>query len=247
MPLKRIDPTKAQTFQAPRPKERPKAATKTKLPDFRESEYCSAVYPYVPRTLEAQCIPISEIKPDPKNPRINDKTSRELAKLIRQHGFRKAVVIDQNHVLKAGHTALKAAQILGMTHMPVSLSEFDEEQSVGYMVSDNRVGEDSEWDMNMLIQLQQAGAITSKEQIGFTDKEWKGLQLSDELPPELQSVEIKGETAETGDFLIIRFPDSGTLANFKEAFNMSKFERALDITTIARQRSLLQPFDTEAF
>lgn len=239
MPLKRRttqDPTEAATYRTP--------VKKPKLPDFAESVNCSG-YPYIPKgDLEKLAVPIEEIRPDPKNPRKNDKAARELSGLIRQYGFRKAVVIDQSGMLKAGHTAWKAAQILKMTHMPATRSDFDERESVGYLVSDNAI--DGDWDNEMLVELMQAGKLESREMTGFDEKKWKSLDLSDELPPELVPVTLEGDSAETGDFLILRFPHTKMISRFKEVFGMGKLERAIDINELATACGKLKDFEYDS-
>jgi hypothetical protein len=215
--------------------------------DFKSSQFCSVQFPYVPRTLENVCVPLMQVKPDPKNPRRNDKAAKQLAKLIKQYGFRKPIVLDQDNMIRAGHTAYKAAMILNMTHIPAVVSEFDSRQSVGYLVSDNASGEYSDWDTDLLVELMKSGELDSREMSGFSERKWKGLQLSDDLPAPLMEVDIKGDSAETGDFLIIRFPHSQALSRFKAAFGMGKTERALDIKRLSEGHTQLKDFDYDSF
>jgi site-specific DNA-methyltransferase (adenine-specific) len=56
---------------------------------------------------------LSEIRPYPGNPRINDQAVAAVAASIRAFGFRQPLVIDEEGVIIVGHTRYKAA-ICGM-------------------------------------------------------------------------------------------------------------------------------------
>ena len=62
---------------------------------------------------------IDELKPYEGNPRVNDPAVEPVARSIRKFGWRVPLVIDENNVVIAGHTRLKAARSLGMTQVPV--------------------------------------------------------------------------------------------------------------------------------
>ena len=64
-------------------------------------------------------VPVSALKPNPKNPRKhNNRQIRLLAKSIRAVGFNVPILVDQeNHVI-AGHGRLLAARLLGMQEVP---------------------------------------------------------------------------------------------------------------------------------
>ena len=53
---------------------------------------------------------ISEIKPYGNNPRKNDAAVDKVANSISEFGFKQPIVVDQNHVIIAGHTRYKAAE-----------------------------------------------------------------------------------------------------------------------------------------
>ena len=94
---------------------------------------------------------IKELIPYEKNPRKNDKSVDKVAQSIDQFGFRVPVVIDKDNVIVCGHTRYKAAQKLHLTSIPcVVADDLTEEQIKAYRLADNKVGEDSEWDMDLL-------------------------------------------------------------------------------------------------
>ena len=94
---------------------------------------------------------ISEIKPYEKNPRKNDKSVDKVANSIKEFGFKVPIVIDKNNIIVCGHTRYKAAKKLGLDVVPcVVADDLTDEQIKAYRLADNKVGEDSEWDIDLL-------------------------------------------------------------------------------------------------
>lgn len=94
---------------------------------------------------------IKELIPYDKNPRKNDKSVDKVAESIDHFGFRVPVVIDKDNVIVCGHTRYKAAQKLHLASVPcVVADDLTDEQIKAYRLADNKVGEDSEWDMDLL-------------------------------------------------------------------------------------------------
>lgn len=94
---------------------------------------------------------IKELIPYEKNPRKNDKSVDKVAQSIDQFGFRVPVVIDKDNIIVCGHTRYKAAQKLHLASVPcVVADDLTDEQIKAYRLADNKVGEDSEWDMDLL-------------------------------------------------------------------------------------------------
>ena len=96
-------------------------------------------------------LPVSEVHPYPNNPRINDDAVVPVAKSISEFGFRSPIIVDKNHVVICGHTRLKAAQKLGLETVPVHVaSDLNAEQIKAFRLVDNRTGELSKWDFELL-------------------------------------------------------------------------------------------------
>ena len=93
---------------------------------------------------------LKDLIPYDKNPRKNDMPVDKVAESIKQFGFKVPVVIDQNNVIVCGHTRFKAAKKLKLDTVPcVVADDLTEEQIKAYRLADNKVGEDSEWDMDL--------------------------------------------------------------------------------------------------
>lgn len=94
---------------------------------------------------------LAELKPYEKNPRRNDASVEYVANSIKEFGFKVPIVIDRDGVIVAGHTRYKAAKKLGMEKVPcIVADDLSEAQIKAFRLADNKVGEFSEWDLNLL-------------------------------------------------------------------------------------------------
>ena len=103
--------------------------------------------------MEIRKVPLSQIIPYENNPRRNDKAVDAVAESIRQCGYCAPIVVDENMVVLAGHTRLKALKRLAYSEAEVVIREgLTEEQKKKYRLLDNKTGELAEWDFEKLEQ-----------------------------------------------------------------------------------------------
>lgn len=101
--------------------------------------------------MELQIFKIKEIYPYERNARKNDKAVDAVAKSIEQCSYVAPIVVDENHVILAGHTRWKALQKLGRTECEcIVKSGLTEEQKRKYRLLDNKTNELAEWNMELL-------------------------------------------------------------------------------------------------
>lgn len=102
--------------------------------------------------LKLQYLPVSDVKPDPRNPRKHSRTQiRAIAKSIKSFGFNAPVLVDRQHQVVAGHGRLEAAKLAGHDLIPViRLDDLTEAQARAYMLADNKLTDRSTWDEEML-------------------------------------------------------------------------------------------------
>ncbi|MCH7685116.1 MAG: ParB N-terminal domain-containing protein [Planctomycetes bacterium] len=94
---------------------------------------------------------IDDVKPYEHNPRVNDQAVDAVAASIQEFGFRQPIVVDEDGVIIAGHTRYKAAQKLGLETVPVHVAKgLTPAQVKAYRLADNRTGELSEWNFDLL-------------------------------------------------------------------------------------------------
>lgn len=94
---------------------------------------------------------VKALKPYENNPRINDEAADFVAKSIKDFGFLQPIVIDKDDIIVCGHTRWKAARKLGLKTVPCVLADdLTEEQINEYRILDNKTGELSYWNYDLL-------------------------------------------------------------------------------------------------
>ncbi len=94
---------------------------------------------------------VNDLIPYENNPRINDEAVEYVKNSIKEFGFKVPIIIDKNNVIVAGHTRLKASLELGLEEVPCIIADdLTEEQIKALRLADNKVGEKSLWDYDLL-------------------------------------------------------------------------------------------------
>lgn len=93
----------------------------------------------------------ADLIPYENNPRKNENAVQYVANSIREFGFKVPIIVDRDNVIVAGHTRLKAAELLGLDVVPViRADDLTEEQVNAFRLADNKTGEMAEWDQARL-------------------------------------------------------------------------------------------------
>lgn len=124
--------------------------------------------------MEIEHLKISELKNNRHNARKHgDMQIRQLCDSIRQYGFNHPVLVDEGGVIIAGHGRVQAAKKLGMTEVPcIRIEHLNEKQKRAFMLADNRIAMNGEWDNDLLRQeLDFTGDFVKLEDLGFTPLE----------------------------------------------------------------------------
>ena len=126
--------------------------------------------------MEIIKLKITEIKPYDKNPRKNDGAVDAVAESIKQCGYCAPIVIDEDNVILAGHTRLKALKKLKYKECEcVRKVGMAEEQKRKYRLLDNKTNELAEWDIDLL-----KGELDG---LDFLDFDF-GFDIADESEPQ---------------------------------------------------------------
>src|SRR5690606_13758484 len=97
----------------------------------------------------AEWVETSKLVPWARNPRRNDKAVKKIAESIKRFGFGAPIVARrENGEVIAGHTRLKAAIRLKLSHVPVRYLDLNERESHLLAMADNKLGELAEWDQD---------------------------------------------------------------------------------------------------
>ena len=139
---------------------------------------------------------LNEIKPYKKNPRKNDLSLPKVKKSIETFGFNQPILIDKDKVIITGHTRYKAAQSLELKEVPcIIVEDLSENEIKAYRIADNKVGQDSTWDVALLKEELQKLRI---EHFPMTDTGFSDVELENlEMELEKISVATKSENLST--------------------------------------------------
>lgn len=129
--------------------------------------------PYIAESLRPLAVPIEDLHEDPANARVKHDVPGIKASL-QAYGQRKPVVVNrlQNNKIEAGNGTYRAARELGWSHIAVVFVEDDPATAAGYGIADNRLGDLSEWDVDVLRELTQT---TGDLFTGFTPADLNDL------------------------------------------------------------------------
>lgn len=120
-----------------------------------------------------------------KNPRHNDAAATKLAELLKLHGFIDPIIVDQNMIIRAGHTRKKAAIKAGIKKVPVILVKFkSEKEAEAFAIANNRSQEWSAWDKEELFGILSdlENTLEDFESTGFSILEKTELEMLMEAP-----------------------------------------------------------------
>lgn len=106
----------------------------------------------VAKVGKVQEVEIDQLKPYEKNTKIHSEEQVEkLCRSIEEFGFVNPVLIDGEMNVIAGHGRLMAAKRLGMKKVPcLYVDGLSEKQRRAYIIADNRLGEYSEWNLELV-------------------------------------------------------------------------------------------------
>ena len=101
--------------------------------------------------MKLEKLKLSEITPYENNPRKNDEAVNAVAESIRQCSYITPIIVDEDHVIIAGHTRYKALMALGESEAECLVCDgLTEEQKKKYRFLDNKTGEKATWDLMKL-------------------------------------------------------------------------------------------------
>jgi len=102
--------------------------------------------------LQIAYLATSSLTPHPRNSRVHTpKQIEQIATSIEQFGFNTPILVDKDNQILAGHGRHLGALKLGLAHVPVvRLEHLTEAQRRAFMIADNKLGDLSDFDEEML-------------------------------------------------------------------------------------------------
>lgn len=106
---------------------------------------------YIVEALRPLAVPVDSLHEDPVNARVGHDVAR-IAASLQAYGQRKPIVANrlQEGKIEAGNGTFRAAKELGWTHLAVVFVDDDPATAAAFGIADNRVGEFSRWDEEVL-------------------------------------------------------------------------------------------------
>jgi DNA modification methylase len=107
------------------------------------------------QSLSIIYLPIQALQLNPRNPRLHSKRQiKQIAQSIQRFGFNVPVLANSLNQVLVGHGRVLAAQLLGLTEVPVIRIEFlTDAQAQAFAIADNRLQEHSSWDHQLLAEI----------------------------------------------------------------------------------------------
>lgn len=130
--------------------------------------------------LKMEEVRISEILEYGNNPRNNDKAIEPVMNSIRKFGYVSPIIIDEENMILAGHTRIKALREMGIEEVDViRLRGLSPEERKSYRIADNRTGEFSSWDGDLLEAEMREIKADDWQKFGFKETEIRKIKSND--------------------------------------------------------------------
>jgi len=143
--------------------------------------------------MEIKTVKINELKPHPKNPRVHpDSAIDKLVRSIKEYGWTNPVLVSADGYVLAGHARLKAAEKAGISEVPVIYLPLEGAKAEAYLIADNRLQDETDWDYEKLKDLLQeldTGEL-DPELTGFDMGEIEDLMTQFHVPGEIIEDEV---------------------------------------------------------
>ena len=140
--------------------------------------------------MQIEHLPLDQITPAVNNSRTHSPEQvGQIAASIKEFGFTNPILVDEAHVIIAGHGRKLGAQNLGMPTAPcVILSGLSDAQKRAYLIADNQLPLNAGWNLTVLKnELSELQALDfDLDIIGF-DSAFLDNLFQDVLPPEVNA------------------------------------------------------------
>lgn len=104
--------------------------------------------------MKIEKVEIDKIKQHPQNPRVHPESEiNKLEESIKRFGWTNPILISKDGYIIAGHARLEAAKKMGLNKIPALKLDLEGKKAKAYMVADNKIQENTLWDMKTLSEL----------------------------------------------------------------------------------------------
>lgn len=173
-------------------------------------------------------ISTSQLIPYARNSRTHSsKQVAHLAGSIKEFGFTNPVLIDNDNGIIAGHGRVMAAELLGMDSVPcIRLAHLTDIQKRAYVIADNQLSLDSDWNSDML--------ALELEDLAANDYDLASIGL-DALMPSINDAEAAKLLEGIGDAEEVSALAAGVRRGILIDFDAEDFDDAQQLISVHRQ------------
>jgi DNA modification methylase len=183
--------------------------------------------------MQIEEIEIERVIPYARNPRKNEAAVAKTAASIKEFGWRQPIVVDKEYVIIAGHTRLQAAKQLDLKKVPIHIADdLTEAQVKAYRIADNRVGEEADWDYELLkLEIEELDDLDlDLSLLGFDSGELEEIMIDpdeleaipseedDEIPEAVEPICQKGDVWHLGEHRLL-CGDATVFADYEKILN----------------------------
>jgi len=164
-------------------------------------------------------LPVKDLIPYVNNSRTHDDEQvAQIAASIKEYGWTNPILVDEQHVIIAGHGRLSAARKLKMETVPcIQIDNLTDARRRALVIADNKLAMNASWDYDMLkAELQSLNdEAFDMSLLGFSPDELKNIMYDDvdDAPPD----EFKGDASNKWQ-LLIEYDNENDLQNAYDEF-----------------------------
>jgi len=162
--------------------------------------------------------------PYKNNSRVHSEHQiNQIAKSIKEFGFRVPVIVDGDNIL-AGHGRTSAAQKLSLDKIPtIDVSDLSETQKRAFVIADNKIATNADWDEEILkLELDELKLLdVDLSTLGFDPSEYEIKEIDYSILDDEEDIEEKIDSLEreTRRAIEVVFEEE----HYQEAFELFKF------------------------
>lgn len=152
------------------------------------------------KKFEVKVVKIDSLKNDPANPRKhNEKNIQAIAASLKEFGQQRPLVVTSDGIVVAGNGTLDAAKSLGWGEIAVHELPFDDlERARAYAIADNRAGDLSSWNEQVLYDALNSLDDSILESTGFNFSDLDDLERMLNKDVDKIAKEISDKASGTG-------------------------------------------------
>lgn len=131
------------------------------------------------------------------NSRVHtEKQIKQIADAISEWGWTIPILIDESNTVLAGHGRLLAAKLLNISEVPCIVADgWTEAQKKAYVIADNKLAENSEWDMSVFYtELRSLSDMDFDLTLAGFDADFSALSFEPNLDPSYTHRDVSDDT-----------------------------------------------------